>query len=141
MKTIKKYLPFFGLSFFLLLVALFIFLGYQKQEESSEKLYELVDLSYFTGQKEAINDNFFVEKTDTGYVGRNLGFSKNIKWYTPKYERKYERLLYSLVEVTIYDSQIDYLEGRIYVEKVNDSTYRWIKSPWKDRETLYNPAQ
>ena len=55
------------------------------------------------------------------------------------------RLTIYKIEQAYYEGQMDALTGDIRIERVvnefcNDTTYQWIKSPWKSGETpTYQP--
>lgn len=59
-----------------------------------------------------------------------------IIWLTIEHEKEQTRMQ----ERAYYEGQKDALTGDVRIAKVNDSTYRWIKSPWNDGSTpLFNP--
>lgn len=108
----------------------------KERAEFNEKLDELIDHSYFIGQQLAMDGKFYIKKNDndTNYTVYRL-WTDDIKWYTSKRDKN----LYKLSEMAFYLGQKDYLDGRIFIEKLANGSYRWVGSPWTDRQPKYQP--
>lgn len=53
---------------------------------------------------------------------------------------KYTLMLTKVAEEAYFEGQKDYMNGDIRIEKLWDSTYVWIKSPWDDgTEPIFKP--
>jgi hypothetical protein len=57
-----------------------------------------------------------------------------------KVNEEYALRLTKVAEEAYFEGQRDYLNGDIHIEKIADSTYIWIKSPWNSgEEPIFNP--
>jgi len=76
-----------------------------------------------------------------------VSFTKSKKDIIKAQNEQLEKLKEALIterqrkmEYSYFEGQKDYMEGNIKIEQVNDTTWKWIDSPWDDgRKAIYDP--